>query len=135
MAAIEHGGKTIAVVGTPLDKVYPAKHSSLQEKIYREHLLISPFEWGHEFVPTNFPERNRIMARLAAATAIIEASETSGTLHQAAESVDVGHPVFISGAVVDNPKLTWPRRFLGPDKPYGRELRTSQAVIEYVLGA
>jgi hypothetical protein len=75
-SAIEHGGQTIAVIGTPLDKVYPAKHAALQETIYRDHLLVlvSAFEWGHEFVPSNFPERNRLMARIAHATAIIEAT-------------------------------------------------------------
>jgi len=135
MAAIEHGGRTIAVIGTPLDKVYPSRHATLQEKIYRDHLLVSAFEWGHAFVPSNFPERNRIMARLAQATAIIEASDTSGSLHQAAESVQVGHPVFIAGAVLDNPKLNWPRRFIGPDKPLGRELRSSRNVIDFVLVA
>ena len=67
-AAIDHGGRTIAVIGTPLDKVYPAKHADLQETIYRDHLLVSAFEWGKGFVPSNFPERNRIMARLAMAT-------------------------------------------------------------------
>lgn len=72
------------------------------------------------------------MARLAQATAIIEASDTSGSLHQAVESVSVGHSVFIAGAVLDNPKLTWPARFMGPDKPLGRELRSSQAVIDFV---
>lgn len=130
-AAIEHGGKTIAVIGTPLDKVYPTKHALLQRTIYREHLLLSPFTWGEKFVPTNFPERNRIMARLAMATVIIEASDTSGSLHQAAESVQVGHPVFIAAAVLANPKLTWPKRFIGDDKPLGRVLRTSADVIDF----
>lgn len=130
-AAIEHGGKTIAVVGTPLDKVYPAKHAALQQRIYREHLLLSPFAWGEKFVPNNFPERNRIMARLAMATIIIEASDTSGSLHQAAESVQVGHPVFIAAAMFDNSKLTWPKRFIGDDKPFGRVLRTSADVIDF----
>jgi DNA processing protein len=130
-AAIEHGGKTIAVIGTPLDKVYPSKHAALQQRIYQEHLLLSPFNWGDKFVPTNFPERNRIMARLALATVIIEASDTSGSLHQAAESVLVNHPVFIAAAVLDNPKLTWPKRFIGEDKPLGRLLRTSSDVIDF----
>lgn len=134
-ACIEHRGRTIAVVGTPLDKVYPSKHAALQELIYRDHLLVSPFEWGQKFVPSNFPERNRIMARLAQATVIIEASDTSGSLHQAAESVIAQHPVFIAGAVLDNPRLTWPRRFIGDDKPLGRPLRSSDDVIRYVLGA
>ena len=88
---------------------------------------------GQKFVPANFPERNRIMARLAQATVIIEASDTSGSLHQAAESVAAQHPVFIAGAVLDNPKLTWPRRFIGDDKPLGRPLRSSDDVIRYLM--
>ena len=134
-AAIEHGGKTIAIIGTPLDKVYPEKHAALQQQIYRDHLLLSPFNWGDKFVPTNFPERNRIMARLAQATIIIEASDTSGSLHQAAESTLVGHPVFIAAAVIENPKLSWPQRFIGNDKPLGRVLRTSSDVIDFALSA
>ncbi len=134
-ACIDHGGRTIAVVGTPLDKVYPSKHAALQQLIYRDHLLVSPFEWGQKFVPSNFPERNRIMARLAQATVIIEASDTSGSLHQAAESVTAQHPVFIAGAVLDNPNVSWPRRFVGEGKPLGRPLRSSDDVIRYVLGA
>ena len=134
-ATIEHGGSTIAVVGTPLDKVYPAKHAELQRRIYREHLLLSPFTWGDKFVPANFPERNRIMARLAMATVIIEASDTSGSLHQAAESVQVGHPVFIAAGVLDDPKLIWPKRFVGEDKPLGRVLRTTSDVIDFARGA
>jgi DNA processing protein len=130
-AAIEHGGKTIAVIGTPLDKVYPEKHAGLQQRIYREHLLLSPFTWGDKFVPSNFPERNRIMARLAMATVIIEASDTSGSLHQASESVQVGHPVFIAAGVLENPKLSWPKRFIGDDKPLGRVLKTSSDVIDF----
>jgi DNA processing protein len=134
-AAIDHGGKTIAVIGTPLDRVYPTKHAELQRRIYREHLLLSPFTWGAKFVPSNFPERNRIMARLAMATVIIEASDTSGSMHQAVESIQVGHPVFIAAVLLDNPKLTWPRRFIGHDKPLGRILRASSDVIDFVLSA
>lgn len=130
-AAIEHGGRTIAVVGTPLDKVYPEKHATLQRMIYRDHLLLSPFRWGDKFVPANFPERNRVMARLAMATVIIEASDTSGSLHQAAESVHVGHPVFIAAGLLDHDKLTWPKRFIGDGKPLGRVLRTTSDVIDF----
>jgi DNA processing protein len=131
-SAIEHGGRTIAVIGTPLDKVYPAKHAELQRTIYRDHLLLSPFTWGDKFVPSNFPDRNRIMARLALATVIIEASDTSGSLHQASESVQVGHPVFIAAGILDNPKLTWPTRFVSTHRSLGRVLRKSSDVIEYV---
>jgi DNA processing protein len=69
------------------------------------------------------------------ATVIIEASDTSGSLHQAVESVQVGHPVFIAAGILDNPKLTWPRQFIGDDKPLGRILRASSDVIDFALSA
>lgn len=126
-SAIAHGGRTIAVVGTPLDKVYPPAHADLQEIVYRDHLLLSPFRWGDRFFPSNFPERNRIMARLAQATVIVEASDTSGSLHQAAESLAVDHPVVITRAVAEDPKLKWPARFL--DKPGVHVMRSSADVL------
>jgi DNA processing protein len=111
-AAIDAGGRTIAVVGTPLETAYPPENAALQEEIYRRHLLVSPFPSGTKTIPKHFPERNRVMARMALATVIIEASDTSGSLHQVAESLEVGRPVFIARAVVDNPKVTWPQRFI-----------------------
>jgi DNA processing protein len=110
-AALAHGGRTIAVIGTPLEKAYPAKHGALQERIYREHLLVSPFEPGTRTFPSHFPERNRVMARLSRATVIIEASDTSGSLHQAVECEKIGRPLFIARSVLNNKKLTWPARF------------------------
>ena len=89
-AAIEANGKTIGVIGTPLDRAYPAENKRLQEKIYREHLLISQFESGKTVYPSNFPERNKLMAAISDATAIVEASDESGSLHQAAECTRLG---------------------------------------------
>jgi DNA processing protein len=130
-AAIANGGRTIAVIGTPLGKSYPASHAELQEEIYRDHLLISPFPAGGRTFPSHFPERNRVMARLAMATVIIEAGETSGTLHQAAESLEVGHPVFIAKSVVDNKRLSWPARFVG--KPHVHTLTSATDVADILL--
>ena len=111
-AAIEAGGRTIAVIGTPLDRAYPAENGGLQERIWREHLLVSQYEPGRRVFPSMFPERNRLMAALSHATVIIEASDTSGSLHQAAECARMGHPLFIARAVANDPALTWPARFL-----------------------
>jgi DNA processing protein len=110
-AALEEGGSTIAVIGTPIDKAYPAAHARLQEAIYRDHLLISPFPVGTRTFPSHFPARNQVMARISRATVIIEASDTSGTLHQAAECERAGQPLFIARSVVENRELTWPSRF------------------------
>lgn len=112
-AAIEAGGRTVAVIGTPVGKAYPAENAKLQEEIYSRHLLISPFAEGENVFRSNFPKRNRVMAALSDATVIIEASDTSGTLHQAAECQRLNRWLFITKSVVDDSSLTWPKRFVG----------------------
>lgn len=98
--AIRCGGKTIAVLGTPLDQVSPVKNRSLQETIGREHLLVSQFASGSKVTPANFPARNRTMALLSEGTIIIEAGETSGTAHQGWEALRLGRPLFILDSVI-----------------------------------
>jgi len=78
--------------------------------------LVSPFPAGERVFRNNFPERNKLMAALSDATAIIEAGDTSGTLHQAAECVRLGRWLFIAKSVVEDPSLQWPKRFLGQPK-------------------
>lgn len=111
-AAIESGGSTIAVIGTPLERAYPAENAALQEEIYRNHLLVSPFSAGERTYRSSFPKRNRVMAAITDATVIVEASDTSGSLHQAAECVRLGRWLFIAKSLVDNRDLTWPEKFL-----------------------
>src|SRR5216684_6095013 len=84
-SALEASGRVIAVIGTPLNKAYPAENRQLQAKIYREHLLISPFRDGSVVQKSFFPHRNKVMAALSDATVIVEAGDTSGALHQAKE--------------------------------------------------
>jgi DNA processing protein len=111
-AAIAAGGSTIAVVGTPLDRAYPAENIALQEEIYRDHLLVSPFRKGERTYRSSFPKRNRVMAAITDATVIVEASDTSGSLHQAAECVRLGRWLFIAKSLADDPTLAWPAKFL-----------------------
>lgn len=114
--ALRIGGRVAAVIGTPIDKAYPAKNAQLQEAIYRHHLLISQFPIGSRTFRSNFPERNRVMAAVSDATVVIEASDTSGTLHQSAECVKLGRWLFIAKSVVDDRRLSWPARFTGYEK-------------------
>lgn len=111
-SAIEAGGATVAVIGTPLDKAYPAANAALQETIYQEHLLISQFENGMRVFRSSFPARNKLMATVSDATVIMEASDTSGTLHQAAECSRLGRWLFIARSVVENPNISWPDKFV-----------------------
>lgn len=125
--AISNGGHVAAVIGTPLDRAYPAENAQLQQQIYTEHLLMSPFAEGERVFKSNFPARNRVMAAISDATVIIEASDTSGTLHQAAECVRLKRWLFIAKSVVDSPDFTWPGRFLG--QPNVRVLASAADVM------
>lgn len=114
-SAIRIGGRVVAVIGTPLDRVYPVNNRVLQEKIYRDHLLISQFPIGAYVGKSNFPQRNRLMAIISDATVVMEASDTSGTLHQAAECSRLGRWLLIDRRVVANESVTWPGKFLKYD--------------------
>lgn len=128
--AIENDGKTIAVIGTAIDKAYPAENSGLQEEIYRDHLLISQFAPGTRTFASDFPKRNRLMATLTDASIIVEASDTSGTLHQAAECVRLNRWLFIMKSVVDDERLQWPKKFL--NEPKVAVLESIEDVLERI---
>lgn len=118
--AIELGGRTIAVLGTSLDKYYPLENRDLQRRIMQEHLAVSQFARTTPSLRTNFPQRNRTMALLSDATVIVEAGESSGTLSQGWEALRIGRPLFFMKSVLENPKLTWPHEMLN----YGARILT-----------
>ena len=103
--AIVHGGHTMAVLGTPLDRTYPAQNHSLQRDIMAEHLAISQFPVSNTIYRSNFVMRNRTMALVSDATIIVEAGDGSGTIHQGWEALRLGRPLYICSTVVDaNPE-------------------------------
>jgi len=115
--AIDEGGKTIAVIGTPISEVYPKENAELQRRIASDFLLISQVPvlrykaQGPKGNRLFFPERNKTMSALTQATIIVEAGETSGTLIQAKAALDQGRMLFILESNFSNPAITWPARF------------------------
>lgn len=103
-ASMDSGGSTIAVLGTPLDKAYPAQNRALQDEIMQRHLVISQFEPGSSTRPANFVMRNRTMALISDATVIVEAKAKSGTEHQGWEAIRLGRPLFLMDTV---PEIPW----------------------------
>lgn len=116
-AALDAGGTTIAVIGTPLGEKYPKENAELQDHIAEKHLLISqvpvlryaehPFQYKRYY----FPQRNATMSALTEGTIIVEAGETSGTLTQARAALYQGRKLFILESCFQNPAITWPARF------------------------
>lgn len=118
--AISAGGRTIAVLGAPLDVSYPQRNEALRQSILREHLAISQFPSGHPILRQNFPRRNRCMALVSDATVIVEAGDTSGSLSQGWEAIRLGRLLFIMKSVTVASGLTWPREMLR----YGAQILT-----------
>jgi DNA processing protein len=109
-AAIKEGGCTIAVLGTPLNRVYPKENYQLQEAIMRHHLVISQFPIGYPIQPKNFVLRNRTMALISNASIIVEAGDASGSLHQGWEALRLGRPLFIWCSTMNDSSLSWPKK-------------------------
>ncbi len=80
--ALEMGGKTIAVLGTPLDKYYPQENAPLQKEIAEKGLLLSRFAPGSKTTRASFPQRNVLMGAISHLNILIEAGEASGTKYQ-----------------------------------------------------
>jgi DNA processing protein len=117
-AAIDHGGRTIAVLGTPLSLAYPKANAKLQQEIAERHLLISQVPVVRYFNQSNlsnnnyfFPARNITMSALTDATVIVEAGETSGTLVQARHALKQGRTLFILESNFHKIGLEWPHKF------------------------
>ena len=115
--AIGEGGRTIAVIGTPLSHCYPKENSELQRQIASQFLLISQVplrRYESQDYRHNrgfFPQRNVTMSALTEATIIVEAGVVSGTLVQARAALDQGRKLFILDSCFRNPRLAWPDKF------------------------
>ena len=118
--AIQRGGRTIAVLGTPLDEVTPRSNSRLQDLIIREHAAVSQFAPGSIVQKRNFAVRNRTMALLAPATVIVEAGEDSGTRHQGWEALRLGRPLYFLESAIGSSGIHW----LNEQIVYGAEIPT-----------
>lgn len=130
--AIEEGGHTIAVLGTPLDRVFPRKNLQLQETIMRRDLVVSQFPIGYPIQPRNFVLRNRTMALISDASIIVEAGDASGSLHQGWEALRLGRPLFIWKAIMNDHSLSWPKKM----ERYGAtELNGPEEVLEALPSA
>jgi len=97
-------GSTIAVVGTGLDRIYPARHKALAHRIAREGLLLSEFELGVHPLPENFPQRNRLIAGLSRGTLVVEAGLPSGSLITARQALEAGRDVFAIPGSIHSPQ-------------------------------
>jgi DNA processing protein len=101
-AALAAGGRTVAVVGTGIDRVYPPQNASLQEEIAAKGLVISQFLPGSPPTKVSFPMRNAVMSGYALATVVVEAAHRSGARMQARLALQHGRHVFLMRSLLEH---------------------------------
>ncbi|WP_295137263.1 DNA-protecting protein DprA [uncultured Catenibacterium sp.] len=110
--ALENGGRTIAVIGTPINQYYPKENKDLQLSIEEKGLVVSQFPPCNPVYRWNFPTRNGTMSGISLATIIMEAGETSGALRQADYALKQGRDVLIPQSAINNSSISWPKKYI-----------------------
>lgn len=130
VAALEAGGRTVAVIGTGINKVYPAQNRALHGQIATRGLLLSQFWPDAPPQKFTFLMRNATMSGYGRATVVVEAGETSGARAQARMAVGHGRPVILTDLVVD--RNEWARALVG--RPGVFVASSVKEVIDTVCG-
>ena len=134
-AALDTGGRTVAVMGTGIDRIYPAENLALAERIMAsDGALLSQFFPEQPPTQWSFPMRNVVMSGLSLATLIIEASETSGARQQARLALQHGRTVFLAASLVRS--HAWARKMVevGYDGAQALVAESVDEVVDRMVG-
>ena len=129
--ALAAGGRTIAVLGSGIDTIFPRQHRGLAERIARQGAVVSEFERGAPPLPGHFPRRNRIVSGLSRAVIVVEASDRSGSLITARLAAAQGRDVYAVPGEVCRERTRGPHRLLRQGAP---PVETAVDVLQGTFG-
>ncbi len=129
-AAMDAGGRTIAVLGCGLDVDYPPEHARLREEIAGHGAVLTEFPAGTPPKPSHFPQRNRIISGLSLGVVVVEAAEDSGSLITARRALEQGREVFAVPGSIDAPLSRGPHGLI---KQGAKLVETVDDIIEELL--
>lgn len=112
LGALEAGGKTIAVLGTGVDEVFPASNGPLFERIKQNGCLLSQYALGAPSAGYRFLNRNDLIAGLSLAVVVVEAPIKSGALNTATKMAELSRPVFVVPGTIDNLNFSGSHRLI-----------------------
>ena len=126
LGALAVEGRTVAVLGTGIDEIFPPENSGLVECIVEDGAVVSQFPPNAGYSKTGFPSRNAVIAGLAAATLVMEAEERSGTRIAMGRTLELDKPVLLWGPTVG--QKPWARELAG-DNPLVEVVETSDEIL------
>ncbi len=127
LACINNGGKTVAVMGTGIDRIYPKEHRELAKLVAQNGAIVTEFPPGSAPLPHHFPIRNRIMSGLSDAVALIECNERSGALITTKYATEQSRSVYAVPGDITSPTSFGPLSLL---KDGAKPITTAADIIE-----
>ena len=131
LAAGAEGGGTVAVIGTGIDRIYPAKNAALAREIAAAGAVVSELPLGTPPLPHNFPRRNRLIAGLAHGVLVVEAAVNSGSLITARLATESGREVFAIPGSIHSPLARGCHRLI---RDGAKLVETAEDVVEELRG-
>ncbi len=128
-AALEAGGRTIAVLGSGLDIIYPPENAGLAERIAKQGAIVTQFPLGTKPLGKNFLARNQLIAKLSKAILVVEGRGRSGTISTANHAANLGVEVFAVPGPINSPMSEAPNYLIGEG---ARIAKSPEDILEYL---